>query len=107
MFTLIVSVIPKLCIILWRIKVGKQTYDGKVPLILAFLQPYPNHLYPDYTSDELGKFATLGELQAGLARLPPTSCSTPGKSRPGGYNRNGKYLPAKYIASKTDKRAGK
>lgn len=46
-------------------------------------------------------------LWAALSRKPPTTCYTPGKTRPGGYNKAGKYLPSKYIPGKSDKRAGK
>ena len=44
---------------------------------------------------------------AALSKRPPTNVYTGGRTRPGGYNRNGKYLPAKYIPGKNDKRAGK
>ena len=81
--------------------------EGPRPVILTFLQPYPADLYPESVEEDHPDFQSLKELQAALFRQPPTSCSTPGKMRPGGFNRNGKWLPAKYIPSKTDKRAGK
>jgi hypothetical protein len=81
--------------------------EGPRPVILAFFQPYPAQLYPEQVEEPGVTFESLEELQAALFRQPPTQCSTPGKMRPGGFNRNGKYLPAKYIPSKMDKRAGK
>jgi hypothetical protein len=85
---------------------NEQDISLRVPLITAFLQPYPAHLYPDAISEEVNQATSLDELQAALHRSPPTSCSTPGKTRAGGFNKNGKYLPAKFIPGKIDKRAG-
>jgi len=80
---------------------------GEKPYLTAFLQPYPIHLYPTVESEENLSYKSLEELQAALSRMPPTLCITPGKLRPGGFNRNGKLLPTKAIPSKSDKRAGK
>lgn len=59
--------------------------------------------------DEKLGYNTLGKLPAfaALYKKPPTTCYTPGKTRPGGYTRSGKYKPAKYIPGKQDRRAGK
>jgi hypothetical protein len=85
---------------------NRQFHDDTHPMIVAFLSPYPSHLYR--SDDEDGsECRSLGELQASLSRSPPTSVSTPGKLRPAGYNQSGKFLPAKWIPNKTDKRAGK
>lgn len=84
--------------------------QSKRPLITYFLSAYPANIYPDTdltVSPNDGSEADSRTLYAALSRTPPTSTNTPGKTRPGGYNKNGKYLPAKYIPSKTDKRAGK
>jgi hypothetical protein len=83
--------------------------DGRArrPLITFFLSAYPADLYSDEDLFDPGAADSPTPLEAALSRTPPTSCSTPGKMRPGGYNKNGKYLPSKYIPGKTDKRAGK
>jgi hypothetical protein len=90
----------------------KQTADGPADneqksYLFAFLQPYPVHLYSEDEAEEYYQYKSLNELQAGLFRRPPTSCSTAGKMRPGGFNRSGKLVPSKWIPQKTDKRSGK
>jgi len=77
-----------------------------VPIITAFLQPYPADLYAADDEEE-ATHCSLAEMQASLFRRPPTSCTTPGRMRPAGFNRNGRLVPAKWIPAKTDKRAGK
>lgn len=37
----------------------------------------------------------------------PTSAYTPGRTRPGYRNKNGKWLPSKWIPGRTDRRAGR
>ena len=44
---------------------------------------------------------------AALSKKPPTNVWTGMRIRPGGYNRNGKWLPSKTIRAKNDKRQGK
>ena len=95
--------------------VGHRT---KKSMITFFLKPSP-HL-PAFIEDEqifneahwnavtkIIETNTGEPLWAALSKRPPTSCYTPGKTRPGGYNKNRKYLPAKFIPGKMDKRAGK
>ncbi len=82
----------------------------KRPLLTFFLSAYPFNLYPEVDlphSQSDGAEPDPRTLFAALSRTPPTSTMTPGKTRPGGYNSNGKYLPSKYIPAKMDKRAGK
>ena len=63
-----------------------------------------NKIINDYYAVKVNKkipvFAALG-------KKPPTNVWTGGRIRPGGYNRNGKYLPPKSIPGKNDKRQGK
>ncbi len=88
------------------------------PLITFFMKASPHH---DRFLEDEAVFASAiwspvtgvletdkGEpLWAALYKSPPTSCTTPGKTRPGGYNKSGKYILPKFIPAKTDKRAGK
>ena len=94
-----------------------QTHE-KLPMMAFFLRPTPfaNDFIDDEKehssatwSDELGMMVLEGgvPLWAALSKRPPTTCHTPGKTRPGGWSKTGKYLPTKYIPAKTDKRAGK
>ena len=93
-------------------------HQTKKSMLTFFLKPSP-HL-PAFIEDEqlfdeahwnaatkIMETNTGEPLWAALSKRPPTTCSTPGKTRPAGYSRTGKYLPSKYIPSKTDKRAGK
>ena len=95
--------------------VGHQT---KKSMITFFLKPSP-HL-PAFIEDEqifneahwnaatkIIETNTGEPLWAALSKRPPTVVPTAGKTRPGGYSRTGKYLPAKWIPAKSDKRAGK
>lgn len=87
---------------------NESNRDEFRPLITFFLSPYPAHLYEeDLDEVDSHDIVTLEDLQAALYKKPPTACTTPGKTRPAGYSRTGKYLPSKYIPSKIDKRAGK
>lgn len=83
-----------------------RTNPSPRPIILSFVQPYPAHLYDtDHENEAL--YQSLDEFQAGLFSKFPTTVWTDGKTRPGGYNRSGKFLPSKYIPGKMDKRSGK
>ena len=95
--------------------VGHQT---KKSMLTFFLKPCP-HL-PAFIEDEqifdeahwnaatkIIETNTGEPLWAGLSKRPPTPVTTYGRTRPAGYSRTGKYLPAKWIPTKTDKRAGK
>lgn len=94
-----------------------QTHEN-LPMMAFFLRPTPfaNDFIDDEKqnssatwNEELGMMVLEGgePLWAALSKRPPTTCTTPGKTRPAGYNKAGKYLPSKYISSKLDKRAGK
>lgn len=89
-----------------------------VPMICLFLKPSP--FIDSFVADEdISVDADWSEslsikithsglpLWAALYKTPPTTCHTPGKTRPAGYTKAGKWLPSKYIPGKTDKRAGK
>jgi hypothetical protein len=92
--------------------------NEKIPMVAFFLRPSPfaaafiedEAASSTATWDEQACLMVLegGEpLWAALSKRPPTTCGTPGKTRPAGYNKAGKYVPAKWIPAKTDKRAGK
>jgi hypothetical protein len=85
----------------------KNTVEGPRPIIFLFLQPYPAHLYPVNEAEESVTYQSLDEMQAALFPKFPTTVWTNGKTRPAGYNRNGKLLPSKFIPGKSDKRSGK
>lgn len=95
-----------------------ECQNMKVPMVVLFLKPSPysaefiedDALLSKATWDDRSSLMVLEEglpLWAALSKRPPTTCNTPGKTRPAGYNKAGKYLPSKYIPAKTDKRAGK
>jgi hypothetical protein len=58
-------------------------------------------------AEESVTYQSLDEMQAALFPKFPTTVWTNGKTRPAGYNRNGKLLPSKFIPGKSDKRSGK
>jgi hypothetical protein len=84
----------------------EKTRGHGYPLMLYYLTEYPDFYKGD--DDFLEGYDDIRiPLSAALYKRPPTTCSTPGKMRPGGYTKTGKYKPAKYIPSKLDKRVGK
>jgi hypothetical protein len=92
-----------------------QEQDDKKPLISFFLQPYPVSLNR-YIEDEPCEYSEALAINLSIEGIPislsrmqsyPTNCTTPGHTIPSGYTRSGKWKPSKFVAGKTDKRAGK
>ncbi len=87
----------------------------KRPLITFFLQPYPfgelDEQQPTATYSPDRKLNVTPDgtplYCAGRAKKPYTSAVTPGHTIKAGYTPSGKYKPAKFVPTKTDKRAGK
>ena len=96
----------------------KESENIKLPLVTQFFEN-SNYLQEFIEDDEMEEKCVICPetgalithegvpLWAALFKRPPTSANTPGRQRPGGFNKNGKYLPSKWIPSKMDKRAGK
>lgn len=95
-----------------------QPQNTKVPAIALFLKPSPfvDAFIEDEISAEKLQWSEEMNLMVdqdgnpaweAVTKRPPTTCTTPGKTRPAGYSRTGKWLPSKWIPSKTDKRVGK
>jgi len=87
---------------------------GKKPLMAFFLQPFPSSIYQKDDDMVFNPVLKINETPQGvplftMARTahPPTSCHTPGHTIKSGYTPSGKWRPSKYVAGKTDKRAGK
>jgi hypothetical protein len=90
----------------------------RLPKVLLFVQPCPlisgfeesekNDRKSTYDEERQLSVSPDGiPLYCARYPTPPTSCTTPGHTIPAGYTSTGKYKPAKYVPSKTDKRAGK
>ena len=88
--------------------------NEKKPLMAFFLQPFPSSIYKKDDDMVFNPVLKINETNQGVplftmarSSSPPTSCSTPGHTIKGGFTPSGKYKTAKYVPSKTDKRAGK
>lgn len=84
--------------------------NQSLPLIALHLQRMRvNAQVDDFVFDDLraSNMSPNGELAFSRASKPYTSALTPGHSLKSGYTPSGKFKPAKFVASKMDKRAGK
>ncbi len=84
----------------------------KTPFLFGFRSSLPTELDParvDAAFDPQRQCGVLadGELAWSMARRNPTNCHTSGRVRRGYRNKKGKWLPTKYIPSRTDRRAGR
>lgn len=82
----------------------------QLPLVALHLQRLlPVSCPDDFAFDELVQLniATDGGLACARASKPYTSAITPGHTVKSGYTPSGKFRSAKFVPTKTDKRAGK
>jgi hypothetical protein len=96
--------------------VADNALSSGQPFLFRFKMPVPllndsHEIYQEsfYSASLQLNTTHEGEIvwRAARYKIPPTSCSTAGHTIPAGYTSTGKYKPAKYVPSKTDKRAGK
>jgi len=89
-----------------------------LPKVLLYVSPCP--LIDDFETSrrleeaaaydaalQMSVFADGSPLYCVRYPTPPTATITPGHTIPAGYTSTGRYKPAKFVPSKTDKRAGK
>jgi hypothetical protein len=80
-------------------------FREKADIVELSINPEDDEFFCE--DSQISKTAGGEASWASRSRRRPTSCFTAGRTIKAGYTRSGKYKPAKYMPSKSDKRAGK
>jgi hypothetical protein len=84
----------------------------KRPFLMDFRSELPDDASDPMMASRYNPIAQCNECPDGepiwsMARRRATSCYTSGRYRKGYRNKRGKWVPSKYLKSRTDRRAGR